>query len=123
MNTVVCQVSVLQKLRMSTRAIRKFPLMHLDGRIWCQLIGIFDRTRKAYDLSMVVNKVDCSRAREMCEESVPWRHFVRVDTAKSKTSTCKCALLHFKSIRKKIKIRLRDYVGYSIDGYQLSRKD
>ena len=74
MNAVVCQITVLEKLRMSSRAVWQIPLM--------------------YDLAVVVDKVDRPRTGEVREQCIPRRDFVRVHSTKTESATGQCALLH-----------------------------
>ena len=63
MNTVVCQVSILQQLSVSTGSVRKVPLMD--------------------NLAVDVNKVDSTGAGEVGEERVPRRHVMRVEPSQT----------------------------------------
>jgi hypothetical protein len=74
MDTIVCEVSVLQQLSMSTRPVWELPLMD--------------------HLAVDVYQVDGARAGEVGEERVSWRHVMRVKSAQAKTPADECALLH-----------------------------
>lgn len=74
MNTIVCEISILQQLSVSTGSIWKIPLMD--------------------DLAVNVNQVDSTRASEVSEERVSWRHIVGVKSSQAKTSAGECTLLH-----------------------------
>ena len=74
MNTIVCQVSILQQLSVSTGSVWKIPLMN--------------------DLTVRIDEVDSTRAGEVGEERVSWRHVMDVKPSQAKTPADQSALLH-----------------------------
>lgn len=81
MNAIVCKVSILQQLGVSTGPVWKIPLVD--------------------DLTVNIDEVDSTRAGEVGEERVSWRHVMVVKASQTKTPADQCALLHDSELNSK----------------------
>jgi hypothetical protein len=79
MDSIICEVSVLQDLSVATRTIGKVPSVDF--------------------FAAVVNEFDGAWAGQVCKECVAWGDFVGVDAAKADTAAEEVALLHYVELR------------------------
>lgn len=79
MYAIVCQIAVLQELRMSAGTIGEVPLVN--------------------NLAMVVDEIDSAGTGEVREEYISWRNLVWIDASKAESTTSKCALFHVGGIK------------------------
>lgn len=74
MYAVVCKISILQQLGVSTGPVWEVPLMD--------------------DLTVNIDEIDRTRACEVGEERVSRRHVMIVEPSQTKTPADQCTLLH-----------------------------